>query len=78
MGGDVAYIEEKGLIRGRVVEELERVIGDECALVSLQLQGLAVEVIGVGAVMDTLPAGEAEGPVEAGRRTVRTAHVPFP
>ena len=66
------------MVRGRAVKELERVIGDECALVSRQFQGLAVEVVGIGAVVNALPAGETEGPVEAGRRAVRTPHVPFP
>ena len=70
MGGDVADIEKEGTIPRRFGDEAEGVVGDLFGLVAFQRQRVAVEVIGVGIVVTSLPAGQAEAPGEAAGRVV--------
>ena len=77
MGGDVADVEEEGLVRRRGIEKLNGVVGDMARLVAFQLERFAVANVGIGRIVRALPAGQAEVIASAARRQMRLAEMPF-
>src|SRR3712207_1372922 len=77
MSGDIPDIQEERALFGDLIEEAQRVIGDNPGLIAFQSHIAAVMDIGIRFDMPTLPAGQAEVPVEAARSHMRATKMPL-